>query len=95
MQGWVGRKDRQAVAIDAVVLRADGTETPVRLTDFSQEGCRIESDGDLRIGEQVQIAIPDVGRVLAQIRWAVMDSAGAKFIDESNSGDEAPDAPSS
>lgn len=82
MQGWVGRKDRQAVAVDAIVHADDGTETPVRLTDISEEGCRIEADRDFRIGQQVQITIPDVGRVAAQIRWALMGSAGAKFIDD-------------
>ena len=82
MQGWVGRKDRQAVAVDAVVHSTDGTETPVRLTDISDEGCRIEAARDFRIGEQVEIAIPDIGRVGAQIRWALMGSAGARFLDD-------------
>ena len=80
MHGWVGRKDRQAVAIDAVVARDDGSEIAVKLLDFSQEGCRIESDSDFRIGEAVEIAIPEVGRVNAQIRWALLGSAGAKFL---------------
>jgi hypothetical protein len=82
MHGWVGRKDRQAVAVDAVVHDEDGVEIPVRLTDISDEGCRIEAERDFRIGQQVQIAIPEVGRVAAQIRWALMGSAGAKFVDE-------------
>jgi hypothetical protein len=82
MQGWVGRKDRQAVAVDAVVHSEDRTETPVKLTDISDEGCRIEAARDFRIGEQVEIAIPDIGRVGAQIRWALMGSAGAKFLDD-------------
>lgn len=82
MQGWIGRKDRQTVAADAVVHSEDGTATPVRLTDISDEGCRIEADRDFLIGEQVQIAIPDIGRVKAQIRWALMGSAGAKFLND-------------
>lgn len=83
MQGWVGRKDRQPVAVDATVHEDDGTATDVRLTDISEEGCRIEGDRDFRIGQRVQIAIPEVGRVSAQIRWALMGSAGAKFVDDS------------
>ena len=82
MQGWVGRKDRQPVAVDAVVHEEDGTETTVRLTDISDEGCRVEGERDFRIGQRVQIAIPEVGRVSAQIRWALMGSAGAKFLND-------------
>jgi hypothetical protein len=85
MHGWVGRKDRQAVAVDAVVHSEDGSTKPVRLTDISEEGCRIEADADFRIGQQVHIAIPDVGHVKAQIRWALMGSAGARFLDEESS----------
>jgi hypothetical protein len=78
--GWVGRKDRHPVELDAVVRRDDGSRVPVKLTNFSEDGCRIESDHDFRIGEQLQIAIPDMGKVKAQVRWALPGSAGAKFI---------------
>lgn len=82
MHGWIGRKDRHPVAIDAVVHRGDGRETPVRLTDFSDEGCRIAGDHDFRIGEHLSIAIPSMGQVKAQVRWALFDCAGAKFLAE-------------
>ena len=81
---WVGLKDRNPVEIDAVVHRTDGSKSPVRLTDFSDEGCRIEAQGDFRIGERVQIAIPRMGHVKAQVRWALPGSAGARFITESD-----------
>ena len=84
MHGWVGRKDRDPVAVDAVVLRTDGSKSPVRLTDFSDTGCRIESDTEFRIGERLQIAIPRMGQVKAQIRWSVGGCAGAKFVVESD-----------
>jgi hypothetical protein len=82
MHGWVGRKDRESVAIDAVVHWSDGSTAPVKLTDFSDEGCRIEADHDFRIGERLQIAIPRMGQVKAQVRWALPGSAGAKFLAE-------------
>jgi hypothetical protein len=82
MHGWVGRKDRQEVEIDAVVHRDDGSASSVILTNFSEEGCRIETDSDFRIGERVQIAIPRLGNVKAQVRWALPGSAGAKFVVE-------------
>jgi hypothetical protein len=82
MHGWIGRKDRQSVAIDAVVHWNDGSTAPVQLTDFSDEGCRIEADHDFRIGERLQIDIPRMGQVKAQVRWALPGSAGAKFLVE-------------
>ena len=84
MHGWVGRNDRQQVEIDAVVHRDDGTAAPVTLTNFSDEGCRIEADGDFRIGERLQIAIPRLGKLKAQVRWALPGSAGAKFVAEAD-----------
>lgn len=82
--GWVGRKDRHPVAVDAVVHRNDGSKSPVKLSNFSDDGCRIEADTEFRIGERLQIAIPRMGQMKAQIRWALVGSAGAKFVAESD-----------
>jgi hypothetical protein len=84
VHGWIGRKDRQPVAVDAVVRRVDGRQSSVKLTNFSEEGCRIESPDDLRIGERLAIAIPRMGQVIAQVRWALPGSAGAKFLNDSD-----------
>jgi hypothetical protein len=80
---WVGRKDRNPVEIDAVVQRDDGSRAEVRLSDLTEDGCRIETDDHFRIGEQVQIAIPRLGQLSAQVRWALPGSAGARFLAES------------
>jgi hypothetical protein len=84
MHGWIGRKDRQPVAVDAVVHRADGTSSAVKLSNISDEGCRIEADDDFRIGEHVEIDIPEYGQLKAQVRWAIAGSAGAKFLADSD-----------
>ncbi len=80
MHGWIGRNDRDTVEIDAVVQRADGRTQPVRLTNVSKEGCRIEAEDSFRIGEWLEIAIPSSGPVKAQVRWALPGSAGARFF---------------
>lgn len=82
VHGWVGRKDRHPVEVEAVLHRVDGRQSSVKLTNFSEEGCRIESPDDLQIGEQLAIAIPRMGQVIAQVRWALPGSAGAKFLSE-------------
>lgn len=76
------REDRDPVEIDAVVHRHDGSTQTVRLTNFSNEGCRIETEGGLQIGERLQIAIPRIGQMKAQIRWALPGVAGARFLIE-------------
>ena len=84
LQGWIGRKDRFPVAIDAVVKRADGTSVSVRLTDFSDDGCRMEGEEIFHIGERVKIDVPRMGLVKAQVRWALPGSAGTRFVIEAD-----------
>ncbi len=83
-QEWPIRKDRHPVVVNAVVHRMDGSTASVTLTDLSLEGCRIDTPNDLRIGERLQIAIPRMGSIKAQVRWALPDSAGARFLVESD-----------
>ena len=84
IHGWTGRKDRQPVAVDAVVRRADGTSASVKLSNVSDDGCRIETNEDFRIGEMFEIAVPRFGQVRAQVRWAIAGSAGDKFLAEND-----------
>lgn len=84
LQGWIGRKDRHQVEIDAVIHRDDGTNAQVKLTNLSDEGCRIDSERDFLIGERLRIAIPRMGQIKAQVRWALPGAAGARFLAESD-----------
>jgi PilZ domain len=79
--GWVGRKDRNGIDVDAIVLRQDGAQVNVKLTNVSAEGCCLQSDETFRIGEQVSIALPRVGDVRARVRWALPGAAGTQFLD--------------
>jgi hypothetical protein len=83
-QAWARRKDRHPVEIEAVVQRTDGSKEPVKLSNFSDEGCRIEAAGDYHIGERLQIAIPRMGHIKAQVRWSMPGSLGARFLAESD-----------
>ena len=49
--------------------------------------CRMKAAGSnprtrLEIGERLAIAIPRLGQLNAQIRWALHGSAGAKFLND-------------
>ncbi len=79
MHGWVGRKDPHPVATDAVVRCGDGSEARVKLSNLTEEGCRIEAEHDFRIGECLEVTVPRLGQLRAQVRWALPGSAGARF----------------
>jgi hypothetical protein len=81
---WPGRKDRHDVDVDAVAYRADGTKASVRLSNLSDGGCHIDGAADYRVGERLQIAMPRMGYVRVQVRWAMPGCAGAKFLIESD-----------
>jgi hypothetical protein len=78
------RRDRFPVDIDALVYRGDGTQAQVRVTDFSDQGCRIQGISDFHIGERLQIAIPRMGHIKAQVRWIAAGITGARFVTESD-----------
>jgi hypothetical protein len=78
------RRDRHPVEIDATIVRGDGSKAPVKLTNFSDQGCRIEGGESFHIGERFQIAIPRMGHVKAQVRWTGAGSTGARFLAESD-----------
>lgn len=80
LQGWIGRRDRHDVDVEAVAHRSDGSTTAVKLTNFSNEGCRIEAAGLFTIGEMVELTIPELGQLQAQVRWALPGSAGMRFL---------------
>ena len=84
MHGWIGRKDRFPVEIDAVAHRTDGSKVPVKLSNFSDQGCRLEGGRDFNVGERLQIAVPRMGNVKAQVRWALPGAAGTRFLTESD-----------
>ena len=75
---WLSRGRRHAVELDAVVVKRDGTEMASRVTDLSLDGCCLS--GDFSIGEHVTVRIAKVGQFTAQIRWAVLAKAGARFV---------------
>ena len=88
MHGWIGRKDRLPVVIDAVVHRSDGSTVSVKVTDFSDQGCRMEGGETFTIGERVHIAVPRFGMVEAQVRWAIDEIAGIRFLIDSQIASE-------
>ena len=82
--GMTGRRERFPVEMEATVQRHDGTKVPVRVRNFSDQGCRVETGEPFRIGERFQIAVPRMGEIRAQVRWALPGAAGTRFLTESD-----------
>lgn len=79
--GHVKRAPRVDTKFKAKLTDSDGNVVPVTVVDLSREGCRLETDGMLKIGEKVQIEVPKYGNFPAQIRWALGNEAGAVFLE--------------
>ena len=78
--GIIKRAPRVDTNFEASLTDSDGGRLQVVVTDISREGCRLETDGSLKIGEQVEIEVPKYGTFPAQIRWALGNEAGAVFL---------------
>lgn len=80
--GFIKRSPRVDTNFATTLTDSDGNTVAVRVVDLSREGCRLETEATLKIGENVQIEVPKYGSFEAQIRWALGNEAGAVFKDE-------------
>ena len=79
--GFIKRAPRVDTKIEATLVDSDGNSHDVLVMDISREGCRLETDGTLQIGEKVRLEVPKYGSYPAQIRWALGSEAGAVFLE--------------
>ena len=79
--GQVKRQPRVRVEHQGVLVDSEGVEIKVKVMDISREGCRLITDGTPLIGERVQLRVGRAGAVPAQVRWALGDEAGLRFVD--------------
>jgi hypothetical protein len=79
--GHIKRSPRVDTRFKATLINSDGSKHMVIVTDLSREGCRLESEELLRIGETVELEVPKYGLFPAQIRWALGNEAGAVFLE--------------
>lgn len=104
---WKLRRPKRLPAPLAIRLRtAEGASFQVRLVDFSRRGFGVESRRTVLIGSIVELDLPGLGWVAAEIRWNIGSRTGGRFVEEIARGatshlpcdendDEAEDAPQS
>ena len=79
--GFIKRNRRVDTHLRGTVADSDGEQSIVVVIDISREGCRMETDGTLKIGEEIELHIDRYGVHRAQVRWALGKEAGAIFLD--------------
>ena len=77
--GEVKRAKRIDVSHDGLLIDSDGASNNVRVLDLSADGCRLQTSGTLKIGEDVQLRVGRSGDYPAQVRWALGNEAGLQF----------------
>lgn len=80
LPGWISRDDRDAVLLHGSAELADGRAVEVKVTDLSREGCRIESDETLKIGERITLNVEAIEQVPAIVCWELCGIAGVRFV---------------
>src|SRR5690348_14820718 len=67
---WVDRSDdREPTSFPAFVVRPGGNKLPVTVTNVSNDGCQVQCEQLLPIGETVELEAGD-RRVAADVRWS-------------------------
>ncbi len=59
---------------------SNGREVAIRVTDLSREGCRVESDETLLIGDRITLDAAPLHNVSAIVRWELCGAAGVRFL---------------
>ena len=75
----IKRRERYSVNFPAVATCSDGSTIRVHLWNMSYEGCLMETQKALPVGERIKLNLVDLGEVSAEVRWATKDRAGARF----------------
>lgn len=78
--GEIKREPRVDVTFDACLIDSSGVEHQVKVLDLSKSGFRLECEEMLRIGERVELRTKRHGDFPAQIRWALGQEAGGRFL---------------
>ena len=95
LENMVKRADRHEVELAAVAYRADGSTIGVTLRNMSYNGCLLVAEAAFAIGEKIRLAVPRMGEMRAQVRWASNEGkAGACFVLEEINPDERRPLPS-
>lgn len=84
---WAQRANRRPTSTTCIIYRSDGTWMRVQMTNLSYDGCRILTERRLDVGETLELVVPSMQHVKAQVRWAMDDQAGLRFLSNANAAE--------
>jgi hypothetical protein len=89
LDNLIKRAERHEVDLMALAFRTDGSSTGVTIRNMSYNGCLLVADVAFAIGEKLRLAVPRMGEIRAQVRWASNEGkSGAQFVLEEIRADE-------
>lgn len=74
--------ERLTVPIDSKLRLADGRELEIRIRDISSMGFMMECPEVVPIGSRVELLLPVIGTLQAEVRWELAGWVGCKLADE-------------
>ncbi|SFP38851.1 PilZ domain-containing protein [Sphingomonas rubra] len=73
------RSERASVSLDAELDRGGMGRTLCKVVDISLHGARLSSYSALRRGQSIELTLPQIGQVVADVMWADDFTAGCQF----------------
>ena len=74
------RKVRTDLTLEGRLTDSDGGQLDVIVRDFSHDGCKLDTDGSLMVGERVELHVGKSAPVTAIVRWVMIQEAGIEFL---------------
>ena len=71
---------RTKVALELMAFRAEGPGFPVIIENISRDGCQIQSDASLDVGETIKLKHEVMGELSGKVRWTSGGRAGLQFL---------------
>lgn len=71
------RSDRVPVRL---VTTGPGSDHPLTLLNLSTTGMLLSSPRALRVGDRVEVDLPEIGETAAQVMWSDTDEYGCQFL---------------
>jgi hypothetical protein len=82
--GFVPRGARAPLDLPAVITPSGGKPVDARLLNISADGFSALCSATLPIGSRISLSSTELGRLSAQVRWALGARVGAVFAAEPN-----------
>ena len=79
MPSWTDRDEREPALLAGALVLSSGERVPVTIRDISNDGCQVEADELIPIGDMVTLELTGEMSTEASVRWAVLGRAGLQF----------------